>query len=322
MAGAGKQLGNVSFSTDFAVDTAHRKNCTYDASRTCAKASLNVTCNHATDLVDLDGYTQGVTDPYCKVRVKKDERHPSSKDATPAMDDNLNPTWNEANTFSYVWEVELAPPQVEETDEDETNDGFFAWLWGSKETKEADVPEPVTWTLDQMTVMEQFISNTRFLIKETALGGKECSEIAEKSATQQEVCELLAILDEFKVTDKVVNQIKEKMPDSDIAGVLDGVPVTNEAGDSLLQKEGEDSSSSPPRRVVHHHHYRRNRPHRPRRAVHHHHYSPRPVRQYHYGYYSGNRRRVVVHQQCRGPHCKWVALTFILFFILLIPIGL
>ena len=75
-----------------------------------------MTCKSASNLVNTD--TLSLTDPYCKVRVKLDEDHPSTKDKTDYVSDTLNPAWGDGVSFTHRWEVELVSPQLEDDEEE------------------------------------------------------------------------------------------------------------------------------------------------------------------------------------------------------------
>jgi len=276
-------LGSVAFDTVVSIE---RKDppvaCAANPSKICADVVATVTCKSASNLVNTD--TLSLTDPYCKVRVKLDEDHPSTKDKTDYVSDTLNPAWGDGVSFTHRWEVELVSPQLED-DEEEPPVAEFV---------------PLTW--DRMTSVEQMVSNMRFFIQAKFLDGKKCKDVdASSSSTAQKVCKYLADAEDG-VDGTVVHEVAKDTEDEELKASL--AKVEEQVwlfGASLAEAKASEEDRFHPGRMGAIHAARRRR--RPRGGGGRH--RPRP----HHGGGGG------------GGGGGWGVLVFILLFIILLPFG-
>jgi len=183
-------LGEVSFDTVVEYDLPAREPCSNDDEEECVTVSLTVTCKRATNLPNLDRGPAGLTDPYCKVRVKEDIEKASSKDKTPSLPETLNPVWTDGNVFSYSWEARLIKA------DDENGEDF-------------------PWTLDHMSLFEQFYGNANYLAKLQVLDGEECDMIESKTTAQTKICDALQQFGGLQVKESIGEEIKGHLSASD-----------------------------------------------------------------------------------------------------------
>lgn len=297
MASNGQTLGSVQFITEV-TRTAAPGGCTNEFG-SCTQLSLKVICLSAKNLANVDTFS--LTDPYCKVRVKQDIDHASTKDKTPAIGNDLNPTFTKDNVFSHEFEVPV---------------------WSEVAAGETSVSAGGSlWTFEKLSIIEQFHANLNFLIKTSVLDGKECDQIEDKTAKQEKVCSLLDELHTEGGATKVaqtlardsddeniqacMQHVETAMNDSEIPADMDG-SVSSDLTTSSLADLG-DAAGSHWRHRGYHWRHRGYRP-RPHRPVIYHGGRRGHVHVYHGGGLYGSRR----------AHGIFTGAVFIVIFILLI----
>ncbi|CAE7466434.1 unnamed protein product [Symbiodinium natans] len=194
-------IGTVAFTTK--VEMGVPEACNPGQEELCASLTVTVSCDRAHDVAAMDRFS--ASDPYCLVRMKSTDTQPSSKFRTKSISDTLNPDWTDmehSHTFSFLVLVD---------------DG-------------------VPWSIDSISLTDQFMANTRLMAKLLVLNGQECPDIASKSKKQRLVCDLLfgsqvdnATLQEASgcLSDEDAQVFNKMAEDAQGAHVDDGVGPTD-----------------------------------------------------------------------------------------------